>query len=368
MIAQVDRAGLAKILQLLVPATQTRLNLPELSGVRLQAASRELEVAAANPDLIIRVSLAAEVDEPGTVIVPGRQLQALIESAPNESLSLSSQGHSLTVRFSTATFELFGRSPDEFWTLPTHLDTYVNAPAGALLELISRTAFAAARDESRPALTGIFCEVDQSRLQVVAANGPLLLRASALLTTAHQHAERFVLPRQAAEALMRLFPPRGEVSFGVNGGYLCAQSPELNVWCRLLENDFPDFSRILLPQEGHAVLLPVEQTVAAIRRMLIVADRRTNRVTLSFSPGLLSIETSGSRFGRGGEQIALNWHGPPVRLNFDAVHLTELLEHCPTETCRVEMVSPVKAVRFESTGSELEKGYVGVLMPLRVQE
>ncbi|MGA9775170.1 MAG: DNA polymerase III subunit beta, partial [Candidatus Dormiibacterota bacterium] len=76
-------AGLSAVTR----AISSRNTLPILSNVLVQAREGAIELTATNIDLTIRHTLAAEVQQPGSITVPARILSEFVSSLPEAPLN-----------------------------------------------------------------------------------------------------------------------------------------------------------------------------------------------------------------------------------------------------------------------------------------
>src|SRR6266542_4015931 len=69
-------------------AVSTRSSVQILAGVLLRASEGELQLAATDMELSLRTSLEAQVDDEGSVVVPGRLLVDLARLLPESEVQL----------------------------------------------------------------------------------------------------------------------------------------------------------------------------------------------------------------------------------------------------------------------------------------
>ena len=81
MKVRCDRDDLLGAVLFASRAISNRATLPVLSGLRVEAADEgEVAVAATDLELTMETTLKAGVDEPGTVIIPGRLFGEMVRS------------------------------------------------------------------------------------------------------------------------------------------------------------------------------------------------------------------------------------------------------------------------------------------------
>src|SRR5947207_3860924 len=164
---------LARALSLVGRAVSTRATVQVLGGVLLRAAEGELELAATDMELSLRLGLDAQVEGDGAVVAPGRLLVDLARLLPESEVVLEHRPEQgvLEVTCGPAAYKLNTFSAEDFPKLPTveGVQTFT-VDRGAFLDTVSKVARAASRDESRPVLTGILVRFEAGKLIMAATD------------------------------------------------------------------------------------------------------------------------------------------------------------------------------------------------------
>ncbi len=82
MKIRVERDALGEAVAWVARALPTRPVVPVLSGLLVQAGQDGLTLSCFDYEVSARITIAAEVAEPGTVLVPGRLLAEITRSLP----------------------------------------------------------------------------------------------------------------------------------------------------------------------------------------------------------------------------------------------------------------------------------------------
>ncbi|EQD44434.1 DNA polymerase III, beta subunit, partial [mine drainage metagenome] len=155
-------------------AVASRNTLPILSNVLVEAREASLELTATNLDLTIHHTLAATVEQPGSVTVPARILSEFVSSLPEQPLTWDLDAVHQTVRLQSGRFDAHVRGIDaaEFPPLPELTDgESFDLDPQVLLRAIEQTVIAASGDEGRPIYTGVLAEMDGAQVTLVATDG-----------------------------------------------------------------------------------------------------------------------------------------------------------------------------------------------------
>ena len=155
-------------------AVATRTPLPITQNVLLCAKESKLKLSATNLEIFITTWAGAVIEEEGEITVPARLLTELVNSLPNERIDLELPEGSglLHLACAQATAHMNSVDAKEFPPIPDIDEGMtVLVDPQALRTAISRTAFAAAAEDSRPVLTGVEMKLSGSKFTMAAADG-----------------------------------------------------------------------------------------------------------------------------------------------------------------------------------------------------
>jgi DNA polymerase-3 subunit beta len=164
---------LARALSLVGRAVSTRASVQVLGGVLLRANGGQLQLAATDMELSLRLAVDCEVDGDGAVVAPGRLLVDLARLLPEGEVVLEHkpEQNALEVTCGSASYKLNTYSAEDFPKLPDAESAQTfTVDRAAFLETVARVARSASRDESRPVLTGILVRFEGGKLVMAATD------------------------------------------------------------------------------------------------------------------------------------------------------------------------------------------------------
>ena len=164
--------NLSKGLGIVGRAVATTTTLPITKNVLLTADESRLKLAATNLEMAISCWVGAKVEEEGSITVPARLLTEFISSLPNDKIEINLSKQTLNLKCGRFEARINGLDAADFPPIPEvadGIDTQVESEALRLG--IAQSAFAAATEESRPVLTGVHTEFEESKMTFAAADG-----------------------------------------------------------------------------------------------------------------------------------------------------------------------------------------------------
>ena len=115
---RVERDVLAEAVAWAARSLPARPPAPVLAGLLLKAEEGQLSLSSFDYEVSARVSVEAEVEEVGTVLVSGRLLADICRALPNRPVEISTDGVRATVVCGSSRFTLHTLPVEEYPSLP----------------------------------------------------------------------------------------------------------------------------------------------------------------------------------------------------------------------------------------------------------
>src|SRR5215210_597283 len=186
-------------------AVSTRSSVQILAGILLRTEGGVLQLAATDMELSLRTSLDAQVEDEGSVVVPGRLLADLARLLPESDVEIEHRPEDGVARVvcGSASYRLHTYSAEDFPRLPDVEAAQVfTVDAEALLETVAQVSRSASRDESRPVLTGILARFEPGKLVMAATDSYRLAVKETELAGSTRELEA-IIPARALTELAR---------------------------------------------------------------------------------------------------------------------------------------------------------------------
>ncbi len=167
-----QQGDLAAALAIAARGVSQRSTVQILSGILLRA-DGSLELAATDMELSLRVPVAARVEEPGSVVLPGRLLLDIVKALPSAEVTIEQPLGSGAVKIACGQSEytLHAQGAEDFPHLPEADGHPVQRRSRGLRRRRCRhVSRAASRDESRPVLTGVLVEFSEGSVTMAATD------------------------------------------------------------------------------------------------------------------------------------------------------------------------------------------------------
>jgi DNA polymerase-3 subunit beta len=359
----VSKDELAQRLALVARGVSTRTAVLVLGGIRLQAESGRLHLAATDMELSLRASLDASVDGEGEVVVPGRLLLDIARSLPSDEVVVEHRAEEAVVAVTAggASYRLHTYSAEDFPRLPeVELAQLYAIDRDALIETVARVGRSASRDESRPVLTGILVRFEPGKV-VMAATDSYRLAVKETAVTGSLPELEAIIPARALQEISRLAAGTDEVQLGLLENHVVFGAEGAWLTTRRIDGQFPNYRQLLPEEFEHELTLPREELLEVVRRVSLMAQRNSP-LRLRFADGELAISAVTQDVGEARESLPVAYTADAMEIGFNAEFLREGLESVETDSVKLKLISPLRPAVLEGEADD----FTYLIMPIRL--
>jgi DNA polymerase III subunit beta len=360
------REELAQKLGVVGRAVSSRTSVNILTGIMLRAEDGRLSLAATDMEISLRVTLDAQVEEEGSVVIPGRLLVDIVRLLPAGEVTLEHRAEEGIAHLvcGAASYGLHTYSPDDFPRLPEIApDESFSIERAALLDTIMKVSRSASRDESRPVLTGVLVRFEAGKLIMAATDSYRLSVKETEITEGPAGEIEAIVPARALSELARIAQASGADSLivGIQENQIVFGVDDVWLTARRIDGQFPNY-RQLLPETFEAeVELPREELLDVVRRTGLMAQRKSP-LRLRFEEGQLTISAQTQDVGEAHESLPAAYTADPIEIGFNAEFLRDGLESLEDDTVRLRLISPLRPGLIQGAGDD----FLYLIMPIRL--
>ncbi len=291
MKVSVLQENLAKALGIVSRAVPSRLTMQVLGNVKLETEEGRLKLSATNLELGITAWIGAKIEEDGAITVPARTFADLVNNLSPErvDLELNVRTQTLHVHCGATNSNIKGIDAAEFPPIPeAGDDPGIAVPGDVLREMITQTVFAAATDDNRPILTGIYTRIDGDSLTMAAADGYRLSVRTASLDLGAPKPAELVIPARTMSELARIISDDDEevlISIPPGRNQVIFHLKSVDVASSLLDGKFPDYNVIIPKSFTTSTVAYTADLLRACKRAEIFARDANNNAKVIVVPG-----------------------------------------------------------------------------------
>ncbi|HOY06465.1 MAG TPA: DNA polymerase III subunit beta [Saprospiraceae bacterium] len=342
----VSSTELLKQLQIASGAIGSNPVLPILEDFLFKIENKRLTIAATDLETSIATSIEVLADDDFSVAIPAKILLDTLKALPQQPITVTVQPDNwgIEITSSYGKYRLAGENGSDFPNIPEpdSVET-VKLNSQYLLEAINKTVFATSSDELRPAMTGVYFQVDMNKLICVATDAHKLVKYSTH-QLAGEVATSFIIPKKALNLLKNALPANDGVTISFNKANAFFSFASMNLVCRLIDARYPDYNAVIPVDNPNSMTLSRSDFQNSLKRIAIYANKTTNQVVLDVNDKSLTVSAQDLDFSNEAtEQLACNFDGSPMKIAFNARFLAEMLGVLDSEEVKMEFSTPSRA-------------------------
>ena len=169
--------------------------------------SNKLTVVATDLETVMKIHMDIEAKETGKICIPARILMDTLKNLPDQPLTFNiEKNYAVEITSNNGKYKIMGENPDSFPKEPIADDTTsFQTTSASLVTAINKTIFAVSSDDLRPAMTGVFFELDKKGLTFVATDAHRLVRYVRTDVSCPKK-ETFIVPKKPLNLLKSALP------------------------------------------------------------------------------------------------------------------------------------------------------------------
>lgn len=364
MNIKLNRGEFLEKLSLCTRFTSTKFtSLPALQGMYFKAEKNKIHLYSSNLNSFFHTFLGVESEKEESFVIEPKKLIEFISFLREGKIELQTREKQLIIT-SGKTKGRFPTLAVEDFPLPPKIEEKgQKLKTGFLVKNIPLVLFSSAKDETRPALSGVNFLTNEE-LVMVATDG---FRLSIIKTKKEKALPSVIMPAEFLREVLHSVSEEKEADFfySAKEKIILFKLGEDEFYSRLIEGDFPPFEKVIPQEKRTTIRIEKEEFLRNIKLISVFARDFSNIV-------LLEAEKDGIRFrpktDTEGDNSAFQdaeIEGEEQTVAFNFKFLLDLLNTISAKRVIIEILRPDAPVVFKVEGNE---EFLHIIMPVRIQE
>ena len=330
-------------------AVPSKSTLPILECILFERDGEALRLSATDLEISIVERIPVQFESNGSakgsrVAVPAKRLLDTLRALPDLPVEFASdEDFGVALRTDQGMYKMVGHDGADYPALPELEDERRIETDGALLRrAIQKTSFAVSKDALRPAMMGIYFQIQENQGRTVATDGHRLVK---LTMEAMKSAEpfNFIVPEKAMTLAGRVATDE-PCAITVDSGHVCFEFSNSRVLARLIDEAYPNYEAVIPVENDRRLVVNRTSMLAAVKRVGLYSSSMTNQIRLSLEPNKLEISAEDiERSSEARETVLCEYDSEAMVIGFNAIYLTEVLSNLDDEDVVFEFSSPNRA-------------------------
>jgi DNA polymerase-3 subunit beta len=375
MSINVQKKDLLEAMQKAYPIVPSKSSLMILCNFRISYADSILEVSATDVDHSLRVTVGASGDGVIDIAVNAKKIFDVVRELPDGAVTMDLDGMVLLMESEKGfSCKISGADPSDFPGVPS-MDGGVgfSVDAPALRDMIRKSSFAVAKDESRGSLCGVLWELQPDKMGMVSTDGHRLGCSFIDINLPIGDGVSRIVSQKSVSTLVRITDTDNAdeiLKVIVGEKYISFSTPSFTMVSKLIEGQYPEYGKVIPKNNPKVVIVDRTSIFDAARRVSVMSNAKNNLIKLTFKNGEMEAAVINKEIGgEARECVAVEYDGDEHIVGFNGKYFTEILDIMKTEKVRLEMNTQISAcVVYPLYADEKDKVSedLFLIMPLRI--
>ncbi len=365
MKAVVSKAELLTIINKIQSIISNKPAIPILSNVLIEACDGMLILSATDLTTSMKCFCEAKVVEEGGIALPARKFFQLVRELTAPQIKISKDGQSIAEIVSgSSVFKINGMHKSEFPTIPEFSgNAQILISPSSLKEMLSSTSFAAARDDSRYFLNGIFLQIVNKRATFIATDGKRIAKIYSDIDLDPSFQGSYLLPLKAVEEMIKMLdesPSRCSLSLMSDKVFL--ENNNLVLTTKLLSGQYPDVERVIPESFNASISLHREELISLLKQTALFTPDNSGSVKFTFQNGLLDLSANNKEVGECRVNMPVDFHSEKIEIAFNPLYFLDILRHSKDEIVKLSIYNAHNPGIITDSSNALY-----VIMPMKLE-
>ena len=370
----VSSTSLSNRLQTISRVQSSKNALPILDCILFELTNGVLKMTASDSETTMVTTVeVTDADGEGKFAIGAKQLISSVKEISEQPISFQVDPNSFAIEitYQNGKYNLIGQNGYEF-PVPNGVNgssRSLSMDAQVMFNGISRSLFAAADDELRPQMNGVYFDMTPDSVTFVASDGHKLVR-NRVFSVHVDEPSAFILPKKPALLLKTVLPKaEGDTIVRFDDRNAEIQLTDYTISCRLIEGRYPNYNSVIPADNPFRVTADRMAFISALRRVSVFASQSSALIKIHVDQGTLTVSAQDLDFSTSAEEhIMCDYDGTPMSIGFNGPFLIDVLNSINSNDIILELADPSRAGVITPAEQEENEDLIMLLMPMMLKD
>ena len=329
----------------------------------------------------MQIQVQANVEEAGCYVLNAQKFSQTVRVMEGDEVILTvSDNLQACISSGKSSHKMNALAGEDFPVIPKlETEDGFEISQAALRDILSKTMYAMALNDTRPVLNGCYFNVNSDRLLAVSCDSFKLAKCTAIVPIENRNKDgselnfSFIIPTKTVNELFRMLKDNEEtVRICMTRKNIVFHFEDSIFFASLIDGLYIDYDRIILSKHTSFAYVKREPLIAALERAALVTEEKVANsvrahVKLEFEEGLLKISAT-STLGSTYDEIAIEQEGNGIVIAFNNRYLIDSLKACSAETVKISMTASLTSINIEPAEEKEDSKELFMLLPVRMKD
>lgn len=368
-----DKSAMIKEISIAQEIISTKNSTSILSNVLLIAQNNTLTIKVTDMKVNFETKIPVQIEEEGSTIIYCDKFMGILNSLPDGEIEFkqtsNGEENSISVVIKPISknieFVMQSMTKEKYPEIFSAEDTsYFEVSSKEIKSMISQTSFAVSEDETRYYLNGVLFEKKDNKLNMVATDGRRLSFASKEILDGVNDFSSVIVHPKVLNIILKHAPEEGNIFIAIYEKMIFFKFGNYKFGSVLIDGKFPEYSRVIPESQKNLFIVQKNELVDALRRVVLMVDKKAGRLFFTISDGVLKVSSSQSNLGSAEEEIPCEYAGEKYVIAMNNRYLEEPLKSVESEKVAFEFTDPSK-LKAITMRPEPASDYFHIIMPMQ---
>jgi DNA polymerase-3 subunit beta len=366
-----ERSLLNDNIKKIAKVVPSRTTMPILESILFELKGDTLELRASDLNVSMKLDLKVDGMQDGIIAIPATILQQIINQIDEERVELKAEEDGrIKIISKKGHYDINGRSSEEFPSLPivTNPNT-VEINKEILSRMIRKSIVAVGRDELKPALMGVLCEIKKNEIKFVATDVHKFVSIKNTNFSSEEYEGAVIIPERFLSLLQGYLGGDGSLKIEIGENHIKVSIDNYLIFSRLINEQFPDYENVIPYDNSKEATIDTVEMSSTLKRVSIFSNQKTKQVALKINPEESIISTlSYENYSSAEEKVTIDYFGDEIELGFNAEYFIQLLDNIDTVKAVMKMETPLSPNLLLPEEQLEDEELLMIIMPIRLEE
>ncbi len=316
---------------------------PMLQNVRIVAKDNTLELSTTDMEVSVSYSIdSVEIITPGKMVGPEVQISSIVKEWTEEDIEITEEDMKCVIKGKDNFFKILCTDPDGFPTIPQFIEEEcVEIDKNVLLDMIKKTAFIILGDRTKHGTSGVFLEISDNHIKMVANDGRRLSEVKKKIDNPQGISKSCVIPIKGILQMQRIASEQEDlVKLKIEEKRLFVKTKNSTLCSQLLEGQYPKYEEVIPTNLDKKISMDRSIFASAIRRVSIMTTDEYKLLRFKFSGETLEIKCLSPDVGESKTVIPVEYSGEELEIGLNPEFLLDFLKNVDSEGILLELKDP----------------------------
>ncbi len=359
----VNREELSEAVMNLSRAAMTKSTAEVMEGILFSAEDGKLNMYAYNLEMGITKTLYVQTEENGDVVLNARLFGDILRKIPGSIVTISVDDRlRCHIESENTRFDIIGMKAEDFPEMPSFTDgTDFTMSGDVLRNVIRQTVFSAATSETmKPIFTGLYFDIKESLLEVVAVDG-FRIAVRREKVDSHSDVDFIVAAKSVNEAAKIITDKTEDVTISVGSTHVSFNIDGYTLIARLLEGTFMNYKSSMKDSYLCEVRVNSREIIDIVERMsLIISESMKKPIRFHIEQDKIDFSCT-TAIGRADDSCRASVSGDNMELGINNKYFLDALKAAETDEIVLKLNGPVSPIMITPAAGD---DFIYMIMPM----